>query len=43
MKINIIHKEEEIIGKFVVKTTATGVKFDLNAGNDEVIAKRIIS
>ena len=26
------------MGKFVVKTTATGVKFDLKAGNGEVIA-----
>ena len=26
------------MGKFVVKTTATGIKFDLKAGNGEVIA-----
>lgn len=26
------------MGKFVIKTTATGVKFDLKAGNGEVIA-----
>ncbi len=26
------------MGKFVVKTTATGMKFDLKAGNGEVIA-----
>ncbi len=26
------------MGKFVVKTTATGVKFDLKAGNGEIIA-----
>ena len=26
------------MGKFVVKETATGVKFDLKAGNGEVIA-----
>jgi uncharacterized protein YegP (UPF0339 family) len=26
------------MGKFVVRTTATGVKFDLKAGNGEVIA-----
>ena len=26
------------MGKFVVKTTASGVKFDLKAGNGEVIA-----
>ena len=26
------------MGKFVVKTTGTGVKFDLKAGNGEVIA-----
>ncbi len=26
------------MGKFVVKKTATGVKFDLKAGNNEVIA-----
>ena len=26
------------MGKFVVKNTATGVKFDLKAGNGEVIA-----
>ncbi len=27
-----------IMGKFVIKTTKTGVKFDLKAGNGEVIA-----
>ena len=26
------------MGKFVIRTTATGVKFDLKAGNGEVIA-----
>ena len=26
------------MGKFVIKTTATGVKFDLKAGNGEIIA-----
>ncbi len=26
------------MGKFVIKTTSTGVKFDLKAGNGEVIA-----
>lgn len=26
------------MGKFLVKTTATGIKFDLKAGNGEVIA-----
>ena len=26
------------MGKFVIKETATGVKFDLKAGNGEVIA-----
>ncbi len=26
------------MGKFVVKETATGIKFDLKAGNGEVIA-----
>lgn len=26
------------MGKFVIKTTATGIKFDLKAGNGEVIA-----
>ena len=26
------------MGKFVVKTTSTGFKFDLKAGNGEVIA-----
>jgi len=27
-----------LMGKFVIKTTSTGVKFDLKAGNGEVIA-----
>ena len=31
-------KERSIMGKFVVKETATGVKFDLKATNGEVIA-----
>lgn len=26
------------MGKFVIRTTNTGIKFDLKAGNDEVIA-----
>ena len=26
------------MGKFIVKATATGIKFDLKAGNGEVIA-----
>jgi len=30
--------EELLMGKFVIKTTNTGVKFDLKAGNGEVIA-----
>jgi uncharacterized protein YegP (UPF0339 family) len=30
--------EEEQMGKFIVKETATGVKFDLKASNGEVIA-----
>ncbi len=29
---------EDTMGKFVVKTTATGVKFDLKASNGQVIA-----
>jgi uncharacterized protein YegP (UPF0339 family) len=31
-------KSEVIMGKFLVKKTNTGVKFDLKAGNGEVIA-----
>ena len=40
MKISLRIKKKEvtIIGKFVVKKTATGTKFDLKAGNGEVIA-----
>ena len=30
------------MGKFVVKTTASGVKFDLKAGNGEVIATSVV-
>ena len=29
---------DRIMGKFLVKTTATGIKFDLKAGNGETIA-----
>ena len=39
MKLIIIHfKGGIVMGKFVVKTTKTGVKFDLKASNGEVIA-----
>ena len=31
-------KEESPMGKFVIRETNTGVKFDLKAGNGEVIA-----
>ena len=34
----VICKKEDTMGKFVVKTTKTGIKFDLKAGNGEVIA-----
>ena len=33
----IITKFQNIMGKFVIKTTATGFKFDLKAGNGQVI------
>ncbi len=33
-----VFRMEVIMGKFVVKETATGFKFDLKAGNGEVIA-----
>lgn len=32
-----ITKFQKIMGKFVMKTTATGFKFDLKAGNGQVI------
>lgn len=32
-----ITKFQNIMGKFVIKTTATGIKFDLKAGNGQVI------
>jgi len=32
------HKEVFLTGKFVIKTVKTGIKFDLKAGNGEVIA-----
>ena len=32
------NREEKIMGKFVVKTTASGIKFDLKATNGQVIA-----
>lgn len=31
-------KDEKRMGKFVIKETKTGVKFDLKAGNGEIIA-----
>ena len=31
-------KDEKRMGKFVIKETKTGIKFDLKAGNGEVIA-----
>mgnify|MGYP002135093256 CR=1 FL=1 len=33
----IITKFQKIMGKFVIRTTATGFKFDLKAGNGQVI------
>jgi uncharacterized protein YegP (UPF0339 family) len=40
MKIakTILHRRAHKMGKFVVKETKAGVKFDLKAGNGEVIA-----
>ena len=35
---NDIIQEGSTMGKFVIKETKTGVKFDLKAGNGEVIA-----
>ena len=35
---NIEKQEASVMGKFVVRNTKTGIKFDLKAGNGEVIA-----
>ena len=36
--VNLYFNPEGLMGKFLVKETSTGIKFDLKAGNGEVIA-----